>query len=161
MRAVIQRVSHAQVTVKGEVLAGIGPGMLILLGVARNDEQSDAEYLAQKIANLRVFDTSGEPENAGSVAKLDGPSLGYPVGQNRSVLLVSQFTLYGDVRSGRRPSFDRAAPAAQARKLYEYLLGLLRGAGLKCESGRFQEMMAIELINDGPLTILVDSHKEL
>lgn len=160
MRAVIQRVSQAQVTVEDEVVPRIGPGMLILLGIARDDEQGDAEYLAQKVVNLRIFDAPEEPNHPGSAVRLDAPTMSFPLGSSRSVLVVSQFTLYGDVRRGRRPSFDRAAPAIKARGLYEYFLGLLHGAGVKCESGRFQEMMAIASLNDGPVTILLDSHKE-
>lgn len=162
MRAVIQRVSQAQVIVKDEVVARIGPGMLVLLGIARDDEQGDAEYLAQKIANLRIFDipSAAEPNYSDSGETLDARAMNFSLGHGRSVLVVSQFTLCGDVRRGRRPSFDRAAPAADARKLYDYFLGLLRAAGVKCESGRFQEMMTIALLNDGPVTILLDSHKE-
>jgi len=147
MRAVVQRVARAQVTVDGIVTGKINFGLLVLLGVARGDSQADADYLADKIAGLRIFEDAEGKMNL-SVAEIDG-----------SVLVVSQFTLYGDVRRGKRPSFDAAAPPEQARKLYEYLVEQIRAAGLPCETGRFQEMMEVELVNDGPVTILLDSAK--
>jgi D-tyrosyl-tRNA(Tyr) deacylase len=147
MRAVVQRVSRAKVSVNGEVVGEIGRGLLVLLGVAANDTQSDADYLSEKIVGLRIFeDESGKMNRA--AAEIGG-----------SALVVSQFTLYGDVRRGKRPSFDAAAPPAQARQLYEYFVGRVRAAGLTCETGRFQEMMQVELVNDGPVTILLDSAK--
>jgi D-aminoacyl-tRNA deacylase len=147
MRAVIQRVSRAQVTVKNQVVGRIESGLLVLLGVASTDSEKDAEYLAEKISGLRVFeDDAGRMNRA--VAEVGG-----------AVLVVSQFTLYGDVRRGKRPSFDDAASPELARRLYEYFVERVRGAGLRCETGRFQEMMEVELVNDGPVTILLDSGK--
>lgn len=147
MRAVVQRVSHANVTVNGAVVGEIGAGLLVLLGVGRGDTDKDAEYLAEKVAALRIFEDAGGKMNR-SVIDMGG-----------GVLVVSQFTLYGDVRHGKRPSFDSAAAPAEAKRLYEYFLNKIRGAGLKCESGRFQEMMRVELVNEGPVTILLDSGK--
>jgi D-aminoacyl-tRNA deacylase len=147
MRAVVQRVSRAQVTVNGEIVGQIGLGLLVLLGVGREDGESDAVYLAEKIAGLRVFEDDGGKMNLG-VQQVGG-----------SVLAVSQFTLYGDVRRGKRPSFDAAASPEKARVLYEFFVGQIRAAGLRCETGRFQEMMKVELVNEGPVTILLDSGK--
>jgi len=147
MRAVVQRVSRARVTVGGEIVGEIGQGLLVLLGVGQGDTDAAAEYLANKIAGLRVFD-----DDAGRMNRAVGEIGG-------GVLVVSQFTLFGDVRRGKRPSFDAAAPPEQARRLYEYFVERLRAAGLRCETGRFQEMMLVELVNDGPVTILLDSEK--
>jgi D-tyrosyl-tRNA(Tyr) deacylase len=147
MRVVVQRVSRAQVTVRGEVVGKIERGLLVLLGVAGTDKEADAEYLADKVAGLRIF-----ADEAGKMNLSVGDAGG-------AVLVVSQFTLYGDVRRGKRPSFDDAAPPEQARKLYEYFVERIRNAGLRCETGCFQEMMQVELVNDGPVTILVDSGK--
>ena len=147
MRAVVQRVNRARVTVGGEVVGEIGPGLLVLLGVGQSDTDAAADYLASKIAGLRVFD-----DDAGRMNRAVGEIGG-------AVLVVSQFTLFGDVRRGKRPSFDAAARPEQARRLYEYFVGRLRAAGLRCETGRFQEMMLVELVNDGPVTILLDSEK--
>jgi D-tyrosyl-tRNA(Tyr) deacylase len=147
MRAVVQRVSRAQVTVNGEIAGKIERGLLVLLGVAQTDSETDADYLAGKIAGLRIFEDEGGKMNL-SVADIGG-----------AVLAVSQFTLYGDVRRGKRPSFDDAARPERARELYEYFVGAIRKAGLLCETGRFQEMMQVELVNDGPVTILLDSGK--
>jgi len=147
MRAVVQRVSRAKVTVGGEVAGAIGTGLLVLLGVGDRDAMSDAEYLAEKIIGLRIFEDEAGKMNR-SVQDMGG-----------SVLVVSQFTLYGDVRRGKRPSFDAAARPEQARRLYEYFVDKLRAAGLRCETGRFQEMMEVELVNEGPVTILLDSEK--
>jgi D-tyrosyl-tRNA(Tyr) deacylase len=147
MRAVVQRVSRAQVTVAGTVVGEIGTGLLVLLGVGKEDTQADADYLVQKIAGLRIFeDADGKMNRA--VAELDG-----------GLLVVSQFTLYGDVRQGTRPSFDAAAPPEHARELYEYFVERLRAHGLHCETGRFQETMDVESVNAGPVTILLDSKK--
>ena len=147
MRAVVQRVSRAQVTVNGEITGQIGLGLLVLLGVGRDDTEADAIYLSEKVAHLRVFeDTEGKMNH--SLQQVGG-----------SVLAVSQFTLYGDVRRGKRPSFDAAAPPEKARQLYEFFVEKIRAAGLHCETGRFQEMMQVELVNDGPVTILLDSGK--
>ena len=148
MRAVVQRVSRAQVTVNGEMAGEIGLGLLVLLGVGRDDTEDDATYLAEKIAGLRVFEDAQGKMNR-SVRDAGG-----------SVLAVSQFTLYGDVRRGKRPSFDAAAPPEKARSLYEFFVEQIRTAGLRCETGRFQEMMKVELVNEGPVTILLDSGKK-
>jgi len=147
MRAVVQRVSRAQVAVSGEIAGQIGLGLLVLLGVERDDTQADAIYLAEKIAGLRIFDDDQGKMNR-SLQDVGG-----------SVLAVSQFTLYGDVRRGKRPSFDAAAPPEKARQLYEFFVEQIRAAGLRCATGRFQEMMKVELVNEGPLTILLDSRK--
>lgn len=147
MRAVVQRVSRAKVTVNGEIAGEIGPGLLVLLGVGQTDTAADADYLAEKIVGLRIFEDSNGKMNQ-AVAEIGG-----------AVLAVSQFTLYGDVRRGKRPSFDAAAPPAAARALYEYFVEKIRAAGLRCETGRFQEMMQVELVNEGPVTILLDSTK--
>jgi D-tyrosyl-tRNA(Tyr) deacylase len=147
MRAVVQRIRRARVAVKGEITGQIGPGLLVLLGVGRDDTEADATYLAEKIAGLRVFEDEQGKMNR-SVLDAGG-----------SVLAVSQFTLYGDVRRGKRPSFDAAAPPEKARQLYQFFVEQIRAAGLRCETGRFQEMMQVELVNDGPVTILLDSGK--
>lgn len=147
MRAVVQRVSHAKVAVDNEVVGKIERGLLVLLGVAVTDKEADADYLAEKIAGLRIFE-----DDVGKMNRSVG-------GASGAVLVVSQFTLYGDVRRGKRPSFDAAAPPEPARKLYEYFVERIRTAGLHCETGRFQEMMQVELVNDGPVTILLDSGK--
>jgi len=147
MRAVVQRVIRAQVTIDKKVVGEIREGLLVLLGVGGNDQEADADYLADKVAGLRVFQ---DPE--GKMNRAVGEAGG-------AVLVVSQFTLFGDVRRGKRPSFDAAARPEQARRLYEYFVSRIRAAGLRCETGRFQEMMAVELVNDGPVTILLDSEK--
>lgn len=147
MRAVVQRVARAQVAVNGQITGQIGCGMLILLGVAAVDTQADADYLAEKIAGLRIFEDAGGKMNL-SASEIGG-----------EVLIVSQFTLYGDVRRGKRPSFDAAAPPERARQLYEYFVERVRAAGLSCQTGQFQETMQVELVNDGPVTLLLDSSK--
>jgi D-aminoacyl-tRNA deacylase len=146
MRAVVQRVSRAKVTV-GQLTGEIGLGLLVLLGVGRQDTEQDCVYLAEKIAGLRIFEDEDGKMNR-SVQDVGG-----------SMLAVSQFTLYGDVRRGKRPSFDEAAPPEPARKLYELFVERIRAAGLRCETGKFQEMMQVELVNEGPVTILLDSTK--
>ncbi len=148
MRAVVQRVSAASVTVEGRKVGTIGPGLLVLLGVARGDTEKDGEYLAEKLAGLRIFEDEEEKMNR-SVAQIGG-----------SILLVSQFTLYGDVRHGRRPSFTQAAPPEEANRLYEDLAQKLRDKGLTVETGQFQAHMEVSLVNDGPVTILLDSKKK-
>ena len=145
MRAVIQRVSEARVTVAGSVLGEIGPGLLALLGVAKPDTAADAEFLAEKILNLRVF-----PDEAGKMNR----SL---LDTGGALLVVSQFTLYCDCRKGRRPSFDDAAPAEQARRLYEHFVETARRSGVRVETGVFQAHMDVALVNDGPVTLLVES----
>jgi D-aminoacyl-tRNA deacylase len=147
MRAVVQRVSRARVTVGNDVVGDIGRGLLVLLGVAREDTETDADYLAEKITGLRIFEDSDGKMNL---------SLGDAEG---GMLVVSQFTLYGDVRRGKRPSFDQAAPPEKARQLYEYFVERIRAAGFRCETGKFQATMQVELVNDGPVTILLDSSK--
>jgi D-tyrosyl-tRNA(Tyr) deacylase len=122
-------------------------GLLVLLGVAHEDTEADVNYLAEKVAGLRVFEDAGGKMNL-SVVDVGG-----------SVLAVSQFTLYGDVRRGKRPSFDAAAPPEPARRLYEKFVERIRAAGLSCETGQFQAMMQVELVNEGPVTILLDSAK--
>jgi len=147
MRAVVQRVRRAQVVVAGEVTGQIDRGLLVLLGVSRKDTQADADYLSDKIAGLRIFEDESGKMNL-DVSAVRG-----------AVLVVSQFTLYGDMRRGKRPSFDAAAPPDQARPLYEYLVERIRALGLVCQTGRFQQIMQVELVNDGPVTILLDSAK--
>ena len=147
MRAVVQRVSRARVTVNGETTGEIGLGLLVLLGVGAGDTRDGADYLAEKTIGLRIFEDAGGKMNL-SVAEVGG-----------ALLVVSQFTLYGDARRGKRPSFDGAAPPEQARELYEYFVEKVRAAGLRSETGRFQETMQVELVNEGPVTILLDSGK--
>ena len=147
MRAVIQRVSQAKVEVDGAIIGQIGPGLLVLLGVGQGDGETEANYLAQKITGLRIF-----PDEQGKM-NLDVVQAG------GTVLVVSQFTLYGDVRKGRRPAFDAAAPPQVADRLYLYLVEQLRATGLHVETGQFQAHMNVALVNDGPVTILLDSRK--
>jgi len=141
----VQRVSRCRVTVKGAVVGEIGAGLLVLLGVGKDDTEAAADYLAEKIVGLRIFEDAAEKMNL-SVADVDG-----------AVLVVSQFTLYGDVRRGKRPSFDEAARPEEARRLYEYFVAKIRAAGLTCATGEFRAMMDVELVNTGPVTILLDS----
>ena len=148
MRALVQRISRASVTVDGSVVGKVGPGLLVLLGVGQHDQQSDADYLADKIVGLRIFEDELEKMNR-SVVDVGG-----------AILAVSQFTLYGDVRRGKRPSFDAAARPEQAKELYEYFVSRIRALGVTCETGVFQAMMDVELVNAGPVTILIDSQKE-
>jgi D-tyrosyl-tRNA(Tyr) deacylase len=147
MRAVVQRVSRAKVTINGWTSGEIGLGLLVLLAVGQGDTESDAIYLAEKISGLRIFEDEDGKMNR-SVLDVGG-----------SVLAVSQFTLYGDVRHGKRPSFDAAASPDHARQLYEFFVQRIQDAGLRCETGRFREMMQVELVNEGPVTILLDSAK--
>ena len=147
MRAVVQRVSRASVKVNSELIGEIGEGLLVLLGVAQDDADSDANYLAEKVAGLRIFEDDAGKMNR-SVIDVGG-----------AVLAVSQFTLFGDVRKGKRPSFDAAARPERARELYELFVARLTELGLRCETGRFREMMEVELVNQGPVTILLDSRK--
>ena len=147
MRAVVQRVRRAQVVVAGEVTGQIDQGLLVLVGVSREDTRADADYLADKIVGLRIFEDGSGKMNL-DVTAVRG-----------AVLVVSQFTLYGDTRRGRRPSFDAAAPPEEARLLYEYLVERIRAVGLLCQTGQFQQSMQVELVNDGPVTILLDSAK--
>jgi D-tyrosyl-tRNA(Tyr) deacylase len=147
MRAVIQRVSRCRVTVSGTTVGQIGPGLLVLLGIGKDDNEAAADYLAEKIAGLRIFEDDAGKMNLSAADK------------HAAVLVVSQFTLYGDVRRGKRPSFDAAARPEEARGLYEYFVERIRAAGLRCQTGEFQAMMEVELVNDGPVTILLDSEK--
>jgi D-tyrosyl-tRNA(Tyr) deacylase len=147
MRAVVQRVSRASVKVDGELTGKIGEGLLVLLGVAQDDTESDSTYLAEKVAGLRIFEDDEGKMNRSAV-EVGG-----------AVLAVSQFTLFGDVRKGKRPSFDAAARPERARELYDHFVARITGLGLRCETGRFQEMMEVELVNHGPVTILLDSRK--
>ena len=148
MRAVVQRVREARVRVDGRVVGDIGPGLLALVGIARDDGPEDVAYLAAKIRDLRIFDDADGKMNL-ALADVGG-----------AILAVSQFTLYGDVRRGRRPSFDRAAGVDVGRVLFEALVLELRSTGLPVATGVFQAHMDVELVNDGPVTILVDSRKE-
>ena len=145
MRAVLQRVSRAEVRVGGRSVGRIGPGFVVLLGVARDDTEADAAYICDRTIGLRVFaDANGKMNLA----------LGAVGGE---LLVVSQFTLLADLESGRRPSFSAAAQPEQARRLYEHFLSLVRKAGVKVEQGEFGAMMELELVNDGPVTITLDS----
>jgi D-tyrosyl-tRNA(Tyr) deacylase len=147
MRALIQRVSQASVTVEGRVVGEIGAGLLVLLGVGAGDGPADEAYLAQKIAHLRIFEDAEGKMNR-SVLEVGG-----------AVLLVSQFTLYADTRKGRRPSFISAASPAEAAGRVEAVAAALRALGLPVATGQFQAHMAVALINDGPVTIWLDSHE--
>jgi D-tyrosyl-tRNA(Tyr) deacylase len=149
MRAVIQRVSRAKVSVAGETLGKIGRGILILLGVSRDDDETDAVYLLEKTLNLRIFEDADEKMN---LSLLDTKG---------ELLVVSQFTLYGDARKGRRPSFIEAAAPERANELYEFFAAEARKQIETVETGRFQAMMNVELVNNGPVTILLDSRKLL
>lgn len=148
MRAVVQRVKRAEVRVGEELVGRIGRGFLILLGVGKGDTESAAEALAEKIVNLRVFDDDQGRMNR-SLLDAEGQAL-----------CVSQFTLYGDCRKGRRPSYDQAASPDQAVALYERFVKSLRQHGIPTETGRFRAMMDVELVNDGPVTLLLDSDRQ-
>jgi D-tyrosyl-tRNA(Tyr) deacylase len=147
MRAVVQRVSRASVKVEERIVGQIDAGLLVLLGVGNGDVEADADYLVDKVAGLRIFEDRDGKMNR-SVIDTGG-----------AILAVSQFTLFGDVRRGKRPSFDDAARPEQAKKLYEYFVERVRAAGVRCETGTFQAMMQVELANEGPVTILLDSRK--
>ena len=145
MRALIQRVAQASVLVDSQEIGHIGPGLVVLLGVARGDEEADARHLADKIANLRIFADGQDRFNRSAL----------DVGAE--FLVISQFTLYADTRKGRRPDFTKAAPPQEAQLLYEYAVDLFRQMGLLVAIGRFQEYMQVLLQNDGPVTLLLDS----
>ena len=147
MRAVVQRVKKARVEVSGRKIGEIDDGILVFLGVGKEDSENDCDYLANKIVNLRIF-----PDDKGlmNLSLLD---------TGGSALVVSQFTLWGDCRKGRRPSFARAAGPERAKELYEYFIGNLKGTGIRIATGEFQEMMDVHLLNDGPVTLLLDSSK--
>jgi len=147
VRAVVQRVSKGRVTVENEVVGDIGPGLVVLLGVGHEDTIEDARYLADKIANLRIFE---DPEGKMNLSVMD---------TGGAVLAVSQFTLMGDCRKGRRPGFSDAAAAEPAERLYEDFVASLRGAGVPVNTGRFQTTMLVEIHNHGPVTMLLDSKK--
>ena len=149
MRAVVQRVTSARVRVGTRITGEIGAGLLVLLGVSKADTAADVGYMSAKLREMRVFPGDVDKPMDRSVVDVGG-----------AVLLVSQFTLYGDMRKGRRPSFDEAAPPATARELYEHLVRELRTSGLVVATGEFQAMMQVELVNDGPVTILIDSTKQ-
>lgn len=147
MRAVVQRVTRAKVSVEGNITGEIGLGLMTLIAVTHDDSETDAKYLAEKIAGLRIFEDVDGKMNL-PVAEVGG-----------AVLAVSQFTLYGDMRRGKRPSFDAAARPEQANRLYEYFVDQIRATGIHCETGIFQATMDVELVNSGPVTILLDSKK--
>ena len=149
MRAVVQRVSRAKVTVEGEVTGEIGHGLLVLLGVSTKDDGRDADYLIEKISKLRIFEDANGKMNL-SLANIDG-----------GMLVVSQFTLYGDTRRGRRPSFITAASGHEAMRWYEYFVAKAKQSVRKVATGRFGAMMDVELVNDGPVTIILDSEKTI
>ncbi len=148
MRAVIQRVLEAGVTVKEEQISRIGPGLLVLLGVGKEDTEADMEYIASKILHLRIFEDEEGKMNRSLLE------------EKKELLLVSQFTLYGDVRKGRRPGFDQAGDPERAKALYEKMVEFCQKLGVKVKTGIFQAHMKVDLINDGPVTILMDSKKQ-
>jgi len=145
MRAVVQRVSEAAVTVGGQAVSAIGPGLLVLLGVGKEDAEGDADYLADKVVHLRIFEDEAGQMNR-SVLDAKG-----------AVLVVSQFTLYGDARRGRRPGFSAAAPPDEASRLYRHFVTRVAAAGLEVKEGVFRAMMDVQLVNHGPVTLLLDS----
>ena len=147
MRCVVQRVTEASVTVNGETVGVVGPGLMVLIGVSTEDTDTDLKYMADKVPNLRIFDDENGVMNR-SVIDVGG-----------SILAVSQFTLYGDARGGRRPSYIRAAKPDEANALYERLVTAWRAKGIHVETGRFRTEMKVSLVNDGPVTILIDSEK--
>jgi D-aminoacyl-tRNA deacylase len=145
MRAVVQRVTQSTVTVDGQTVGEIGPGLMVLLGVGQNDTEQDADYLAEKIVHLRIFE-----DEAGKMNRSLLDSGG-------AMLIVSQFTLLGDCRKGRRPSFAEAAPPEQAELLYDHFAAKVRACGIQVATGRFRAMMKVSLVNDGPVTLIVES----
>jgi D-tyrosyl-tRNA(Tyr) deacylase len=149
VKALLQRVSRASVTIGGEEVGRIGRGLVVLLGVANGDTEKDAQYLISKVVNLRIFTDAQDKFNL-SALDIGG-----------EILLVSQFTLLADTRKGRRPSFEKAAPPALAEKLFNYCVGLARESGLKVATGRFQQHMQVEIHNDGPVTVMLDSREKL
>lgn len=147
MRAVVQRVKSAAVSVDADLIASIGRGLVVFLGVGKEDNPGDVEYLVEKIPHLRIFQDEGEKFNR-SLMDVGG-----------EILVVSQFTLFGDCRKGRRPSFTEAADPDYARDLYDHFVSGLGGKGLRVQAGRFQAMMMVSLVNDGPVTLLLDTKK--
>jgi D-tyrosyl-tRNA(Tyr) deacylase len=148
VKALLQRVTRASVTIDGEVVGSIGRGLVVLVGVAEGDSPKDADYLVQKLVNLRIFADEAEKFN---LSALDIKA---------ELLLVSQFTLLADTRKGRRPSFSEAAPPQQAEELFEHFVSEAKASGLKVATGRFQQYMQVEIHNDGPVTILLDSREK-
>ena len=148
MRCVVQRVTSASVTAENEITGAIGPGMMVLIGVSTEDGPADLKYIAEKVLHLRIFDDDNGVMNR-SVLDAGG-----------AILAVSQFTLYGDARGGRRPSYIRAAKPEKANEMYEQLIDFWRKAGVQVETGRFRTEMQVSLVNDGPVTILLDSEKQ-
>jgi len=147
MRAVVQRVKRAEVRVNGQAVGNVGAGMLVLLGIGKEDTLKEAQSLADKVINLRIFDDQDSRMNL-SLLETNG-----------GLLCVSQFTLYGDCRKGRRPSYDRAAQPEMACQLYEAFVAAVRASGIAVETGQFQAMMDVELVNDGPVTLLLDTER--
>jgi D-tyrosyl-tRNA(Tyr) deacylase len=145
MKVVVQRVSQAEVKVEGEIVGRIGHGMLVFVGVGREDTQAEADYLVQKVAQLRMFEDSQGKMNLSSFEA------------GAQILVVSQFTLYGDCRKGRRPSFDKAADPLKGEELYNYFVRELRDQNIKVETGQFRAMMEVALVNDGPVTFILES----
>ena len=149
MKALLQRVTRASVTINGDVVGEIGPGLVVLIGVAREDTDGDAAYLADKIVNLRIFADEASKFNLSAMDT------------GAEILIVSQFTLLADVRKGRRPNFEAAAPPEQAEALVRLFIKLISNTGLKVEAGRFQQHMLVEIHNDGPVTIALDSRDKI
>jgi D-tyrosyl-tRNA(Tyr) deacylase len=149
LKALVQRVTRASVSVNGEVVGKISHGLVVLLGVARGDTEKDAVYLAEKIANLRIFSDEASKFNLSALET------------EAEILIISQFTLLADTRKGRRPSFETAAPPEQAEALVDFFVDRVRDAGLKAETGRFQQHMLVEIHNDGPVTIALDSRDKI
>ncbi len=147
MRCVVQRVTEASVAVNGETVGAVGPGLMVLIGVSTEDTDADLKYMTEKVPNLRIFDDENGVMNR-SVLDVGG-----------GILAVSQFTLYGDARGGRRPSYIRAAKPDEANDMYERLVAAWRAKGIHVETGRFRTDMQVSLVNDGPVTILLDSEK--
>jgi D-tyrosyl-tRNA(Tyr) deacylase len=147
MKALVQRVSRGSVSVNDRIVGNIGPGLVVFLGVAKGDSKQDAIYLANKVANLRIF---ADESSKFSLSALD---------TRGDILIVSQFTLLGDTRKGRRPDFTDAAPPDLAKELYQFFVEQVRATGLKVETGLFQEHMLVEIYNDGPVTILLETKR--
>jgi len=170
MKAVVQRVSHASVSVEGKRVGQIGFGLLVYLGVAHDDTASDADWIAEKIVNLRIFDdaegkmnlslsdiVNQENNQVNNIVNHDRIKVNQSDGSAVGVLAISQFTLLGDARKGRRPSWGKAAPPEKARMLYDYFIEKVRQSGMPCESGEFQALMQVSYTNEGPVTILLDT----